>query len=62
MPTPRAYDKLFADYEKLRLAAIRVCISENAPQCDPAIDALWALVGDFTDADLATPPAPTTED
>lgn len=56
MPTPDAYNRLRADYEALRRAAIRVCVSEHPAQCaDPApeIAALWDLVGDFTDADLS---------
>lgn len=56
MPTPQAYDRLLAQYEKLRLAAILVCVSEHEAQCaDPApeISRLWDLVGDFTDEDLA---------
>lgn len=56
MPTPKMYDKLLSEYETLRLAAIRVCVSEHPAQsADPApeLDMLWHLVGDFTDADLA---------
>jgi len=46
----------FKDYEALRLAAIRVCVSDHPAQgADPApeISHLWDLVGDFTDRDLA---------
>lgn len=55
MPTPQAYDRLLSEYEDLRLAAIRVCVSDHGPQCaDPApeLQRLWDLVGDFTDKDL----------
>lgn len=56
MSTPQSYARLYDEYERLRIAAIRVCVSEHPAQCaDPApeISALWDLVGDFTDADLA---------
>lgn len=56
MPTPQAYQSLWSQYEELRLAAIRVCISEHGPQCaDPApeLSRLWDLVGDFCGDDLA---------
>lgn len=56
MPTPQAYNKLFDEYEALRLAAIRVCVSNHPAQgADPApeLSRLWDLVGDFSAADLA---------
>lgn len=49
MPTPQAYNRLHAQYEELRFAAIRVCVSEHPA---PELSRLWDLVGDFTDADL----------
>lgn len=55
MSTPQAYYNLFSQYEELRLAAIRVCVSDHPAQgADPApeLSRLWDLVGDFTDADL----------
>lgn len=56
MPTPQAYGGLLDEFETLRLAAIRVCVSDHPAQCaDPApeLERLWELVGDFTDRDLA---------
>ena len=55
MPTPKAYYDLFSDYEKLRMAAILVCVSDHPAQvADPAPElfTLWGLVGDFTSKDL----------
>jgi hypothetical protein len=47
MPTPQAYDRLYAEYNELLRAAFRFCMATDPQAISEAREDLWDLCGNY---------------